>query len=161
MYLEVVANGETLMRRDMLRFADNLAIPKEGLLAAGVVLRQAIEEQFASEGSHASGGWAPLADSTVREKARKGYRPEILRATDRLMESLTSKFDSDHIEEMRGPDTLAYGTRVPYGIFHQTGTRKMPRRRPVALTEGDKVAIMKAIQLATVRGVKAAGAAAI
>jgi hypothetical protein len=37
----------------------------------------------------------------------------------------------------------------------------MPRRRPVALTEADKIEIMKAIQLATVRGVKAAGAAAV
>jgi phage gpG-like protein len=160
-HLEVIANGEILMRRDMLRFADNLAVPAEGLMAAGVVLRHAIEQQFDSQGSHASGGWAPLADSTVAEKSRKGLRPEILRATDRLMQSLTSRFDSDHIEEMRGPDTLAFGSNVPYGAYHQTGTRKMPRRRPVALTEADKIEIMKAIQLATVRGVKAAGAAAV
>lgn len=156
MYLEVTALGETLMRRDMLRFADQLAVPAEGLLAAGVVIRRAIEDQFDSEGGHASGGWAKLADSTIAEKARKGLRPEILQATGRLKESLTSKFDADNIERMEGVDAMAFGSSVPYATFHQTGTKKMPRRRPVALTEADKVEIMKAIQLATVRGIRAA-----
>lgn len=160
MYLEVVALGEVLMRRDMLRFADNLAVPAEGLMAAGVKVREAIELQFDSEGGHASGGWAPLKASTVAEKARKGLDPHILRATDRLKDSLTRKFDPDHIEELVGPDTLRIGSTVGYGAFHQTGTKRMPRRRPVALSEADKVAIMKAIQLTIVRGVSAAGGGA-
>lgn len=146
-YLEIVANGEVLVRRRMLRFADSLAVPREGLEAAGVVIREAIEQQFDTEGGHASGGWAPLADSTVREKARKGLDPHILRATDRLMTSLTRKFDPENIEAMDGVDAMKFGSSVPYGGYHQTGTSKMPRRRPVALTEADKIAIMKAIQL--------------
>lgn len=140
----------------MLRFADQLAVPAVGLEAAGVVLREVTEQQFDTQGQHASGGWAPLAASTVAEKARKGLRPEILQATGRMKESLTRRFDSGHIEELRGPDTLAFGSRVPYAGYHQTGTSRMPRRRPIALTEGDKRRIMKAIQLAMVRGVPAA-----
>lgn len=160
MHVEVQALGETLMRRDMLRFASNLAVPVEALQAAGVRVREVIEEQFDTQGGHASGGWASLAASTVAEKARKGQRPEILRATDRMKESLTRRFDPEHIEEMRGADTLAFGSRVPYAAYHQTGTSRMPRRRPVEFTEADKVEIMKAIQLVIVRGVHAAGAAA-
>lgn len=143
--VEILAFGDTIVRRDLMRFSANLAAPMAALEVAGVVLREAVEEQFDTEGHHASGGWAPLADSTVEQKARRGLRPEILQATGRLKESLTRRFDSEHIERL-SPDHLTFGSLVPYGIFHHTGTRRMPRREPVALTEGDKVRLVKEMQ---------------
>jgi len=30
------------------------------------------------------------------------------------------------------------GTSVPYGVFHQLGTKRMPARPPIQLSESDK-----------------------
>lgn len=145
--VQIEAFGETIVRRDLLRFSENLAVPTAALEVAGVVLREAIEQQFDSEGGHGSGGWAPLAASTVAEKQKRGLNPKILQATERLKESLTRRFDSEHVERL-SPDALTFGSLVPYGIFHQTGTSRMPQRQPVALTEGDKVRLIKEMQAA-------------
>jgi hypothetical protein len=55
----------------------------------------------------------------------------------------------DHIEEIR-PDSLRWGSRVPYGVFHQsTAPRtKIPYRPPVRLQERQKREITKALQRA-------------
>lgn len=143
--IEISAFGDTIVRRDLLRFAANLEVPAAALEVAGVVLREAVEQQFDSQGHHGSGGWAALASSTVQEKARRGLAPEILQATGRLKDSLTRRFDPEHIERL-SPDSLTFGSLVPYGIFHQTGTSRMPQRQPVALTEGDKVKLVKEMQ---------------
>lgn len=160
MHLSIEALGETVMRRDMLRFADHLAIPAPALLAAGDALREVARLQFDSEGAHSGEPWAPLADSTVLGKSRHGLDPHILRATDALFNALTDKSDPDHIEETPSADTLRFGANVGYGEFHQSGTRKMPQRRPIALTEVDKVMLMKAIQRELVAGIRAAGGGA-
>jgi phage gpG-like protein len=143
--VEITAFGDTIVRRDLLRFAANLEVPIAALEIAGVVLREAVEQQFDTEGRHGSGGWKPLAASTVTEKAKKGLAPEILQATGRLKDSLTRRFDPEHVERL-SPDSLTFGSLVPYGIFHQTGTSRMPQRQPVALTEGDKVRLVKEMQ---------------
>jgi phage gpG-like protein len=151
--IEITALGETVMRRELIRFADNLANPRIALETAAITLETAAEEQFDTEGAHASGGWAPLALSTIQEKDRKGLSPHILQATGRLRDSLTRKFDPSHVERL-SEDSLTFGTTVPYAIFHQTGTRRMPRRPPVALSEDDKRLIVKGIQRALLAGVR-------
>lgn len=139
------------MDRDLLRFEANLALPAVALMEAAVVLRAAEERQFDTEGGN-SGGWQQLAASTVAEKARKGLDPHILQATGRLKDSLTRKFSSDHVERLSA-DSLAFGSSVPYGIYHQTGTSRMPSRPPLALSDADKVAIVKVIQRGLLAGV--------
>ena len=108
-------------------------------------------EQFASEGGHASGGWKQLQPVTIARKRREGLRPEILRATDRMMQSLTRRGDSDMIATV-SPSELDYGSSVPYTRFHQTGTRKMPQRRPVEFTEPTRRATLKILQRFLVTG---------
>jgi phage gpG-like protein len=145
--LVITAFGETVLHRNLMRFADNLAAPVAALEVVAVRLREAAEKQFDSEGSYASGGWAPLAAGTVAEKARKGLDPRILHATGALEQSLVTKFDPNHVERLSA-DTLTFGSTVPYGGYHQTGTGRMPKRPPVALTEVDKIALIKEMQIA-------------
>ena len=90
------------------------------------------ERQFRSGGAEI-GGWKPLAKSTLRQKFRLGYPPDILVRTGRLMRSLASK-TTDTIEEITSRD-LRIGTGIPYAIYHQKGTKKMPARPLIALTQ--------------------------
>lgn len=153
-HLSIETEGETVVDRMLVRFAENLATPQHALEEVGVIMREAVEKQFESEGGYASGGWLPLKPATVAYKARHGYDPHILRRTDRLMASLTRKFDGDHIERTTG-DALIFGSRVPYGIFHQSSQPRtiIPFRPPVALTAADKREMVKRVQAALLRGV--------
>lgn len=137
--------GDVQVSRELLRFADRAVNVAPALSAVAAEMRSHVSAQFSSEGGRASGGWASLAPATVEYKAHYGLRPETLRATDRLLRSLTMKGDSDAVEEVR-PDELTFGSKVEYGGFHQSGTWRMPRRRPVEFRERDRVAYMRAIQ---------------
>jgi phage gpG-like protein len=103
--------------------------------------------QFSSQGA-LSGGWAPLAASTVDFKAKHGLDPRILHATHRLRDSLTTFEGEDHIYET-SHDEMKVGSEVPYGIFHQsTAPRtRLPRRPPVQIRETTKRRWIKYLQM--------------
>lgn len=151
--LSISTLGETIVERRLLGFASNLEQPQDALEEIGTILREVVEQQFATEGGHASGGWPKLSDARVAYKAQKGLDPHILRAADDLMNALTRKFDPAHIEQVEG-DSLVFGASVPYGIYHQSSKArtKIPFRPPVALTEGDKRKMVKAVQAVLVGG---------
>lgn len=137
--------GDDIVERELLRFeARNVDIAP---VAEAVMedIRDAEEKQFATEGQYGSGGWAPLADSTIEAKAAAGYPTEILHRTLRLLRSLTDTSSPDNIA-IPEPDGFTFGSEVEYGAFHQTGTVNMPQRRPIQFTEIDKVIWMKRIQ---------------
>lgn len=149
--------GGKLLDRELLAFAERLAVPVAGLQAAATIMRRASEEQFQTEGGHASGGWPELAASTVKER---GSAHPILRVTDALFDSMTRKFDSRHIEKIDpSGESLRFGTTVPYAIYHgSTKPRsKIPYRPPLALSESDKVEIIKSMQAAIRGGVASPG----
>lgn len=105
------------------------------------------KDQFATEGRHASGGWKPLKPATLEAKRRKKLRPEILRATDRLLTSLTVKGSDEMILQV-GPTELAYGSAVPYVGAHQRprASSHLPQRRPVEFTEQARRTTVKILQ---------------
>ena len=77
------------------------------------------------------GQYVDLAPSTKKAKAPNVY--PILKRTGRLEKSITNidpKKGSagESIGIISNKNTLTLGTRVPYGIFHNEGTRNMPRR---------------------------------
>jgi phage gpG-like protein len=149
MRLTVSAFGETIIDRELMRFRDNLVMPLAAWEVVGTILRAASERQFDTEGGYASGGWPALTDARVEVKAREGLRPEILQATGALKASLTEKFNAEHIE-VPSVDSLVFGSRVPYGIYHASTAPRtiMPYRPPVALTETDKMLLVKELQRA-------------
>lgn len=95
-------------------------------------------KRFAEQGP----GWAALAESTLTEKARKGYPSDILVETGALKASLTEEdaegavfvpvFGPFTTEITMGTDLKAGGRGSwadwALGAFHQMGTSKMPSR---------------------------------
>lgn len=112
-------------------------------------LERTERSQFAQQGVAKS--WAPLAQSTVESKRRNGLRPEILRATDALKNSMTKKSSGDAIR-IQEPTFMVFGTSVPYAGYHQTGTKRMPQRRVLDLTPEQRIEIMKRLQRFIVTG---------
>jgi phage gpG-like protein len=74
------------------------------------VLHQIEAEQFASEGH---GQWPPLAASTLRQKARRGFPATPMIRTGRLIGS----FDPMSMSAQ----AFTWGTEVEYAHWHQDG----------------------------------------
>lgn len=70
--------------------------------------------------------WKPLAPATLAAKARRGHRLEILRRTDRLYKAYTGKNSYGRLSIKE--TSLRYQNIVPYGIFHERGTSRLPKR---------------------------------
>ena len=103
-----------------------------------VPIIQACEAQ-AFHGQHTPGGeeWAPLAESTIARKGARsgiiGPHSTILVDTGRLFESLTLEDGTSDTIWITGDRFLTFGTSVPYAIFHETGTSRMPARPAVGV----------------------------
>lgn len=145
MRLELDVFGDTQLSRDLLRFGERAADASPAFRQIADDLRDIERRQFASEGGFASAGWDPLAPSTIARKALLGLDPRILRATGALEASLTNRGDDAHVE-MIGTQELIFGTDVDYAKFHQKGTSRMPRRRPIELRETDRRDIVRTLQ---------------
>jgi len=102
------------------------------------------EEQFSSQGQSGSGGWVSLSSDYGAWKALNFPGMPILQRTGRLKSSLTERSHADFRYEA-GRMGLTMGTKVPYAGYHQTGTRKMPRRPPIELTEAQRRGWVKMI----------------
>lgn len=81
---------------------------------------------FRNKGKRWKTPWAALAEATVADRVRAGYPPhDTLIREGRLRDSLIKR--PLGIERLR-PHELTAGTAVPYAVFHQRGTKKMPAR---------------------------------
>jgi phage gpG-like protein len=148
MRLRLEVFGDVQLDRKLLRFEENLG-DLEPVFEALADDFLAIEtSQFASEGGFASGGWDPLADSTVR---RRGSAHPILDDFGDLRASLTQDGAKGSIRNITS-DELFVGTDVDYAQHHQTGTPRMPRRRPVEFREADRRRWVRKIQRYIVSG---------
>jgi phage gpG-like protein len=97
-------------------------------------LQDYIARRIASGGTlHNLPPFAPLSPRYARYKAKRYPGAPILVRTGRLFRSLTTNTD-DTIADIQ-PDHLTFGTRVPYALYHQLGTRKMPARPPIKLSK--------------------------
>lgn len=88
-------------------------------------------------------GWAPLAESTLTDKRRKGLSERILEATGKMRASFTDPSAAGHVFEVTtGPDVTTVEMGSDYrsdtqsgrwagtalAAFHQEGTDRMPAR---------------------------------
>lgn len=104
------------------------------------------KDQFKSQGAEGGARWAPLTEEYAEYKEVRWPGKPILERTGDLVRSLTLPNDPNavRIEERK---TLTLGSRIPYALFHQMGTRTpMPAREEIRLTEAWKRTAMQHIQ---------------
>ena len=135
--------GEEQVLRAFSRFGDAVKDLTPFWPTIADDFRELEEKQFDTQGGSGSGGWTALSPAYATWKARHYPGKGILVRTGALRSSLTTG-GAGHIEK-KSADRLEIGTSVPYAIYHQKGTRKMPKRPPVELSEADKMRWSKAL----------------
>jgi len=75
---------------------------------------------FKTEGRSHGIDWAPLKEKYLKQKVKKGFSEKKLHRTTTLAQSFTYKIEDVY--------KALIGTPVPYSIYHEYGTRKMPAR---------------------------------
>lgn len=94
---------------------------------------------FAAEGAFEERTrWQDLSPAYGKWKTRYFPGRKILERSGRMRRSLTVRGDSDSILNI-GREELQIGTKVPYAMKHQTGTRWLPMRKIVELTQAQKL----------------------
>jgi len=98
----------------------------------GMAIYSHIKENFVNEKDVKGKRFAPLKQSTIKQKQRQGKIPyKILRDTGQMLNSLNYK---------TFPGGVVIGYDVPYAIYHEYGTRKMAQRK-ILPTEIDELPI--------------------
>ena len=109
---------------------DKLKNVKPFLSRAALYQERSTKLNFAKESSPDGEKWAKLKASTLRRK-RSG---KILRETSALINSIDSDISGD---------TAIVSASQSYGIFHQTGTRKMDKREFLGISKKDELRILE------------------
>lgn len=102
------------------------------------MVREEQRANFAEQG-RLYGGWAPLAESTKRDRVFNGYpasRPILVR-TGKLK-------DGFKVKKVTSKEAVI-ANDVEYAHYHQDGTTKMPQRKIVDVTSNMKGAISRRI----------------
>lgn len=145
--------GDVQLSRELLRFRDRGQDMSPAFEEAAVLFLEFEDQQFARQGAVGGRGkWPALNPRYAAWKRRKGYDRRILHRTLRLRSSLTFAGHPDHVRRIR-PDELFVGTSVPYAGAHQNPRKgRLPRRRPVDLTERQRRQMVKVLQRFLVEG---------
>lgn len=109
-------------------------------------LLQDYTERYLAAGGAFEGNpaFAPLNPRYARHKGHRYPGAPILTRSGRMRASLAG-LTGDSVAEV-SPDRLVYGTRVPYAVYHQMGTRKMPKRPPLRLSKPLTARILAALR---------------
>ena len=94
-------------------------------------------QQFESEGEYGGQAWEPLNPTYAARKQRERGGDGILVASGRMRRSLIDTRDPEHYF-VSGPNFGEFGTRVPYAMYHQSGTsRGLPKRTVIPVPPGE------------------------
>lgn len=141
--------GDTQVNRTLADLADNVEDAREAWEVIADRFQRAERRQFQSQGGYGSGGWDPLSPRYAAWKSRVRPGAPILVFDGDLKRSLTERpFGVEIIE----PAFMVIGSDVEYGAYHQHGTDRMPRRRPVELPETERREWVKVLQRFLVTG---------
>lgn len=152
MLLEIQVYGESQINRELLRFGARAVDARPAWELIADDMGDITKAQFETEGGARSGGWVPLKPETLAAKQNKGLDSRILHATLALSKSFESG-DPGHIQVMT-PQTMEWGSKVPYGVYHQSTAprRVLPRRPIIDFTELDRQSFVKTLQRWVVEG---------
>ncbi|MFA5801532.1 MAG: hypothetical protein WC911_03555 [Thermoleophilia bacterium] len=91
-------------------------------------------QQFSSEGRFGSSGWDSLTTGYAKWKRKHYPGRNILERKGDLRRSLTQIGAKGNIFRV-SKQQMEVGSSIPYGIYHQKGTKKMVARKPIELPE--------------------------
>jgi len=117
----------------LANFQASFADQAPALQAIADDFRALIARQFSTEGRAEGTPWPPR-----KSRARVGAvrEPPLLIRTGALRDSLIGPSAPGHVEELEA-QSLTLGSRLPYALFHQLGTRRMPAR-PLIVLSGER-----------------------
>jgi phage virion morphogenesis protein len=107
------------------RTAQKLSEVKTFLRKAALYQERSTKMNFAKQSDPDGNRWATLSANTLKVK-KSGA---ILRETSALVNSISSTVSAK---------SAIVTASQQYGIFHQTGTRKMPQRQFLGISDRDK-----------------------
>lgn len=140
--------GDVQLDRTLARFADNIGDARPAWDVLADRFGRLERRQFAGEGPF-SGGWQALSPDYAEWKERHYPGKPILERSGDLLRSLTRRpFGVEVLE----PGFMVVGSDVDYGQWHQQGTDRMPRRRPVEFPEHERREWVRILQRFIVTG---------
>lgn len=146
----LIVDNVAVIDRAFSRFGENISDLRPIWDEVAKEFYRIEDEQFATEGGHSGNAWKPLSAKYEKWKEARIPAQMILEFDGTLKHSLTGPNSKGSIR-IDEPDGLALGSSLHYAKYHQQGTRKMPRRPPIDLNEGDKRRITKAIHRGLVK----------
>lgn len=129
---ELTPPGDQPLRRAFVLYQriDDLSPAFQRMIPA---LQDYVRKRIETGGTwHGMPAFAPLSPQYARYKARRYPGAPILVRSGRLRDALAS-ITPDTIADIQ-PDRLTFGASIPYAIYHQLGTYKMPARPPLKLS---------------------------
>jgi hypothetical protein len=155
--IEMITLGEKQVNRRLMRWSARAGnvLPAWGVIAE--YLMRVETRQFQTEGQSSGHPWAQLSDATRLSKERKGLRPEILRARDKLFNALTVPGDQNQ-KIIMTKTSMVFGVKGEVAQYGEALMKQIPAdgsrpRKPVDLTEGNRRACIKMVQLWITRGI--------
>lgn len=123
--MRVVVKMDNVIRtlRKAKRKAENM-LPLSRMIANQ--LKKTVMRNFEAQGRPTK--WKPLSPRYRAWKKEHGYTDKILVRTGRLRQSINTRYTNDE---------AAVYTGVKYGVLHQTGTRRLPKRPFLVLPNED------------------------
>lgn len=120
--------------KQALRILEN---PKAMMRDMGIQSEAGIEENFDREVDSTGRKWQGLSARTLAARRKKGAGAKILRDTGKL-----STMNSEAKRK-----SVLVGTSVNYGGPHQTGTRTIPQREWLYISQKLSKKLMKVVEL--------------
>lgn len=124
------------------RWRDAVQNPEPALRKVMTELETMADNGFAAGRRPLGGNWAPLSDNYRIYKSIVRPGAPILTFDGDLRASLGRERGDGAIRSVQG-NTLRYGTRIHYAVYHNKGTPHMPAR-PVLPVNGKKLQAMVA-----------------
>lgn len=126
-FVAISAPNAELISRRLRRYADAIEDARPAFELMKRALQRSEAEVFDTAGAAIAARWPGAVEPERKTDSR------LLMATGALRNSLAQQTASTELEIT--PTRLTYGTRVPYGRFHEYGTSRMPARPFIGLSD--------------------------
>lgn len=157
-YSPRLTNAEKLLVAIPNRMANFRPLMRESVAPA---FNAMLSQHWRSEGGAFGHRWAPLMESTISRKLRKGTAHKgILHDSDHLFRALfRARSTDDRLRVIRGGVQFSANTSVPYAVYPQVGTSFMPERQviPIPLPESFRTKVRNIVRAYIQSGVVNAG----